>query len=361
MTDEEFMARALALAERGVGKVDPNPLVGAVLVKDGRVIGEGAHEVFGGPHAERNALAACAEDPRGATLYVTLEPCCHIGKTPPCTDAILQSGIARVVVGSGDPNPLVAGGGVKLLRAAGIEVTEGVLQTECDAKNAVFFHFIRRGTPFCILKYAMTMDGKTACATGASRWITGETARRRVHEDRNRFAAVLVGVGTVLCDDPLLSCRVPGGRNPVRVVCDTRLRTPLTSLLVQTARDAPVLLATCETDAARALPYRDAGCEVLALPERDGHVDLPALMGALGKRGLSSVVLEGGGTLAWSALAAGVVQRVQAYVAPKLFGGAAAKTPVLGAGVETPDAAFRLTPPRVTVLGDDLLLESEVL
>ena len=361
MTDEEYMARALALAERGVGKVDPNPLVGAVLVKDGRIIGEGAHERFGAPHAERNALAACKEDPRGAALYVTLEPCCHWGKTPPCTEAILQSGVARVVIGSDDPNPLVAGGGVKRLREGGVEVTRGVLQSACDAENEVFFHFIRTGRPFCLLKYAMTMDGKSACVSGKSQWITGETARRRVHADRNRYAAVLVGVGTVIADDPLLTCRIPDGRNPLRVVCDTRLRTPLTSQIVQTAADVPSLLATCETDEKRALPYRAAGCEVLTLPEKNGHVDLRALMAALGQRGVLSVVLEGGGTLAWSALEAGIVQRVQTYVAPKLFGGAGAKTPVLGAGVDAPDLAFRLSPPRVTALGDDLLLESEVL
>ena len=361
MTDEKYMALALTNAKRGVGKVNPNPLVGAVIVKDGKIIGTGWHEHFGGPHAERNALSSCTEDPGGATLYVTLEPCCHWGKTPPCTDAILAAGIRRVVIGSNDPNPLVAGGGVKALREHGIEVTQGVLKAECDELNEVFFHYIQTKTPFVILKYAMTADGKTATFTGTSRWITGETARQRVQQDRNRYAAVMVGVGTVLADDPLLTCRLPDGRNPVRVVCDTHLRTPLTSQIVQTATDVPTLLAACETDEARVLPYRSAGCEVLTLPEQNGHVDLKTLMAALGEKGIDSVLLEGGGELGWSALAAGMINRVQVYIAPKLFGGAGAKTPVMGAGVADPSEAFRLSPPRVTVLGDDLLLESEVL
>jgi len=361
MTDENYMALALALAERGVGKVDPNPLVGAVIVKDGKTVGTGWHEHFGGPHAERNALLSCAEGPRGATLYVTLEPCCHWGKTPPCTDAILAAGIQRVVIGSKDPNPLVSGGGVTLLREHGVEVTEGVLKPECDALNAVFFHYIQTKTPFVILKYAMTADGKTATITGASKWITGETARQRVQRDRNRYAAVMVGVGTVLADDPLLTCRAPDGRSPVRVVCDTHLKTPLGSQIVQTAKEVPTILATCETDAERALPYCAAGCEVLTLPEENGRVKLRALLSALGEKGLSSVLLEGGGTLNAAALEAGIVNRVQTYIAPKIFGGASAKTPVMGAGIEDPANALRLSPPRVTVLGDDLLLESEVL
>ena len=361
MTDEKYMALARSLAECGFGKVDPNPLVGAVIVKDGKTIGTGWHERFGGPHAERNALASCAEDPKGATLYVTLEPSCHWGKTPPCTDATLAAGIRRVVVGSRDPNPLVSGGGTKLLREHGIEVTEGVLKTECDALNAVFFHYIQTKTPFVILKYAMTADGKTATVTGASKWITGETARQRVQQDRNRYAAVMVGVGTVHADDPLLTCRVPDGRNPVRVVCDTHLKTPLGSQIVRTAKEVPTILATCEMDAERALPYRTAGCEVLTLPEKNGRVELRTLMAVLGERGLSSVLLEGGGTLNASALEAEIVNRVQTYIAPKIFGGTSAKTPVMGTGIEDPANALLLSPPRVTVLGGDLLLESEVL
>lgn len=361
LTDLEYMSRALSLAERGCGRVSPNPMVGAVIVKDGRIIGEGWHEQFGGPHAERRALANCTEDPRGATIYVTLEPCCHWGKTPPCTDAILEAGLSRVVIGSSDPNPLVAGKGAAILREHGVQVEEGVLREACDALNVVFFHFISTHQPYGVLKYAMTLDGKLATSTGLSRWITGEAARARVHADRNRYAAILVGVGTVLADDPLLTCRAPGGRDPVRIICDTRLRTPLTAQVVTTAKQTRTILATCCADLTRQQPYRDAGCELLVLPERNGHVDLTALMTALGAQNLDSVLIEGGADIHWSALEQGVVHRVQAYIAPKLFGGLTAKSPVGGPGVPAPDACFRLSAPTITRLGDDLLLESEVL
>lgn len=361
MSDETYMKLALKCAEKGCGWVNPNPMVGAVVVKDGRVIGTGFHQKYGGWHAERNALAACTEPPQGATLYVTLEPCCHYGKTPPCTDAILESGIRRVVVGSGDPNPLVAGKGIQILRQHGIEVTEGVLHDACAAINEVFFHFIQTGTPYVVMKYAMTMDGKIATGSGRSKWITGEAARRRVQEDRHRYSGVMAGIGTILADDPLLTCRLPAGRSPVRIVCDSRLRTPLNARVVRTAGEIPTILAACSPDESRVRLYRKAGCEVLTLPSKDGHVDLRALMAALGKEGIDSVLLEGGGTLNWSALQSGIVSRVQTYVAPKLFGGADAKSPVGGIGVERPEQAFRLAPPRVTRLGDDILLESEVL
>lgn len=360
MTDTDYMKSALALAKRGLGRASPNPMVGAVIVKNGAVIGRGWHRSYGGPHAERAALADCAVSPAGATLYVTLEPCCHHGKTPPCTDAILESGIARVVIGSADPNPLVCGKGAAILRANGVEVTEGVLRPACDRLNEVFFHYIRTKTPFVVMKYAMTMDGKIATRTGASQWITGEKARRRVHADRNRYAAIMTGVGTVLADDPLLTCRLKNGRNPIRILCDTRLQTPLSSRIVQTAGETRTILATCCADPAQHALYTQHGCKILGLPLRDGHVDLRALMRALGEREIDSVLLEGGGTLNWSALESGVVQKVQCYLAPKLFGGADAKPPVGGAGVPVPDGAFRLTRTTVTRLGPDFLLESEV-
>lgn len=360
MTDIEYMRQALALAQRGAGRVNPNPMVGAVIVKDGTVIGQGWHQKYGGLHAERNALADCLESPRGATIYVTLEPCCHYGKTPPCTEAILDSGIARVVVGSDDPNPLVAGKGIEILRSNGIEVTTHVLKEKCDRLNEVFFHFIRTKTPFVVMKYAMTLDGKIATKTGASQWITGEIARRRVHEDRNRYAGIMAGIGTVLADDPQLTCRVEGGRDPVRIICDSRLRTPLTAKVVTTATTTPTVIATNVADIGRHKPYLEAGCQVLTVPESDGHLDLRALMAQLGEGNIDSILLEGGGALNWAALNSGIVQKVQAYIAPKLFGGRA-KAPVMGAGVEIPDQAFLLSSPTVTRLGEDLLLESEVL
>ncbi|ARP50535.1 riboflavin biosynthesis protein RibD [Ruminococcaceae bacterium CPB6] len=362
MTDEAYMRLALSLAKKGSGKVDPNPMVGAVIVKDGRIIGQGFHQKYGGLHAERNALADCTELASGATLYVTLEPCCHWGKTPPCTDAVIQNGIRRVVVGSPDPNPLVGGKGVRILREHGISVTEGVLREECNQLNEPFFYFIQHHVPYGILKYAMTMDGKIATATSLSKWITGEEAREQVHRDRNRYTVILVGVGTVLADDPLLTCRLPeGGQNPVRVICDTHLRTPLTAKVVTTAGQVPTLLATCCADTQRQEPYRKAGCEILQIPKKNSHVDLAQLMQELGRRKLDSVIVEGGAELNWSALQSGIIEKVQAYIAPKLFGGAAAKSPIGGTGAASPQDAVRLSPPTITRLGDDLLLESRVL
>ena len=360
MKDADYMRLALKLAERGMGWTAPNPMVGAVIVRDGRVIAQGYHARCGELHAERSALKACTESPRGATMYVTLEPCCHHGRQPPCTDAILEAGIRRVVVGSDDPNPLVAGKGLDILRRKGVTVETGVLREECDRLNQVFFHFISTGRPYVVMKYAMTLDGKIATRTGASQWITGEAARQQVHRDRHRYTAIMAGVGTVLADDPLLNCRMEGGKNPIRVICDTHLRTPLESRIVATARDIPTILATASADVSRRSVYEAAGCRVLVLPEREGHADLTALMERLGADGIDSVLLEGGGTLNWAALRAGVVQKVQAYIAPKLFGGASAKSPVGGLGVETPDRAIRLKNSTVTQIGDDFLMESEV-
>ncbi|MBQ7534558.1 MAG: bifunctional diaminohydroxyphosphoribosylaminopyrimidine deaminase/5-amino-6-(5-phosphoribosylamino)uracil reductase RibD [Stomatobaculum sp.] len=378
MTHEDFMRRALALSLRGAGRVSPNPLVGAVIVKDGRIIGEGWHAVYGSLHAERAALEDCrsrGEDPAGADIYVTLEPCCHHGKQPPCTDALIEAGIARVLVGSGDPNPKVAGKGNRILRDHGIEVTEHLLEEECRKVNEVFFHYITTGLPLVVLKYAMTLDGKTACFTGESRWVTGEEARRHVHETRNRLSAIMTGVGTVLADDPLLTCRleqVPEtglpGRNPVRIICDSTLRTPFNSKVVTTAKETPTIIATCCRSKEKQAPYIAAGCRILecrdaspyeTLPARP-QVDLRDLMIQLGAEGIDSVLLEGGSTLAWSALESGIVQKVQAYIAPKLFGGASSKTPVGGKGFPSPGEAVKLQNMTIKQLGDDLLLEGRL-
>ena len=360
MNDKDYMRLALQLAKKGCGWTSPNPMVGAVVVKEGRIIGQGWHQQYGQAHAERNALASCTETPQGATMYVTLEPCCHYGKQPPCVDAILDAGIRRVVVGSADPNPLVAGKGIAILRAHGIDVTEHVLQEECDELNKVFFHYITTKRPFVSMKYAMTMDGKIAAYTGASRWITGEAARNHVQQQRHRFRGIMVGVGTVLADDPLLTCRMEGGRDPVRIICDTHLRTPLRSQVVTTAKQVPTILATCCGDPEKQAAYQQAGCRILFLEEQCGHVNLPQLMEQLGQEQIDSILLEGGGTLNWSALESGIVQQVQAYIAPKLFGGRDAKTPIEGAGVPLPDAAFRLKNSRLERLGEDFLIESEV-
>lgn len=360
MQDEEYMKIALELAQRGCGWVSPNPMVGAVIVKDGRIIGQGFHERYGQAHAERNALADCVEPPEGATMYVTLEPCCHYGKQPPCVEAILEAQIARVVIGSADLNPLVCGKGIRILREHGIVVTENVLREECDRLNQVFFHYIQSKTPYVVMKYAMTMDGKIAAYTGASKWITGAEARNHVQTQRHKYSAIMVGVGTILADNPSLNCHMEGGKNPVRIICDTRLRTPLSAQVVTTAGQTPTILATCCADAAKQHSYKEAGCRILTLPEKEGHVDLHALMQQLGQEQIDSILLEGGGTLNWAALESKIVHKVQAYLAPKLFGGSTAKTPVEGVGVCLPTEAIFLKNSVITRLGEDFLIESEV-
>lgn len=423
--DEAYMRRALQLAMNGSGWVNPNPLVGAVIVKDGRIIGQGWHRAYGDPHAERHALANCTEDPAGATIYVTLEPCCHTGKQPPCTDALIEAGIARVVMGAYDPNPKVAGGGIAQLEEAGIEVVQGVLVRDCEEINAAFLHYIQTGKPYAVLKYAMTLDGKIATRSGKSKWITGEVARRRVHEDRQRFAAIMVGVNTVIKDDPMLTTRLddfedfdaepeivnekryedlleaelladeaiieaeynveaaqesfarssdesidldtplPACKrqvsNPIRIVCDTKLRTPLDSNIVKTASSIPTIIATCNTSMKKQMAYREMDCDVLVVPEAAGHIDMEELMVKLGQMKIDSVIIEGGAELNWSALAFEVVSKVQCYLAPKMFGGADAPSPVAGLGVEAPQYAIQLSEPAITRLGSDLLLECEVL
>ena len=358
MSHESWMQHAINLAKKGLGGVNPNPLVGAVIVKDGRLIGEGYHATYGGPHAEPMALASCTEDPRDATIYVTLEPCCHHGKTPPCTEAILKSGITTVVIGSRDPNPKVDGGGITFLRDHGITVIENILRPACDTLNAVFFHYIQNKTPYIVMKYAMTADGKIATRTGASRWITGETARAHVHQTRNALSAILVGIGTVLTDDPILTCRLPeGGRNPVRIICDSALSIPTESKIVSTAREIPTFIAYNKAAPERVRALEDRGCQLLHLPAPDGRVDLQALMEHLHSLGIDSILAEGGGALNYSLLESSLVNRLQLYLAPKIFGGGTAKGPVGGRGVALPENAFTLGPPTVTPMGEDLLIE----
>lgn len=360
MTNEKYMRFAIALAEKGAGFVNPNPLVGAVIVKEGRMIGQGYHKKYGGLHAERDALASCTQNPGGATMYVTLEPCCHHGKTPPCTKAIQCSGIKKVVVGCLDPNPLVSGKGVKALTDAGIAVVCGVLEAECRKQNAVFFQFIREKTPYVVMKYAMTADGKIATTSGASKWITGEEAREQVHSYRNRYMGIMVGVDTVLADDPLLTCRLRGGRNPIRLICDTNLRIPVYSQIVKTAKESRTVIATACKDEQAKKPLLEAGCEIVEVPVKENHIDLQVFMKMLGEMGIDSILLEGGGTLNFSALASGIVHKVQAYIAPKIFGGANAKTPVGGMGFPDIAGCIQLKNLEIAHLGKDIFIESEV-
>lgn len=360
---EKYMKRAIELAKQGRGRVNPNPLVGAVIVKDDRILAEGYHARYGDLHAERHAFSRLTEDATGAEMYVTLEPCCHYGKQPPCTEAIIEHGISKVYVGSDDPNDLVAGKGIARLREAGIAVETHVLQEECDALNPVFFHFIRKQTPYVVMKYAMTLDGKIACETGASKWVTGEKAREHVQETRNWLTAIMVGVQTVLQDNPRLTCRLPEGRNPIRIVCDSHLRIPKDCDLVQTAKEIPLLVATLKEslDLPQADILRDKGVDFIPAASLDGRIDLQDLMGILGSRKIDSVLLEGGGTLNESALRAGIVNRVQVYLAPKLFGGSGRYTPVRGEGVPDPGQAWLAKKPVITSFGEDILLEYELI
>lgn len=362
--ERKYMERAIELAKKGMGFTSPNPMVGAVVVKNGRIIGEGYHEKCGELHAERNALASLTESAEGATLYVTLEPCCHYGKTPPCTEAIIQHKIGKVVIGSKDPNPLVAGKGAALLRQAGIAVVEDYMRQECDAINPIFFHYITAKRPYVAMKYAMTMDGKIATRTDASKWITGEVAREHVQQLRHEYRAIMVGIETVLKDDPMLNCRMEGGKDPVRIICDSHLRIPLNSKIVQTAGEVSTVVATLksEEDAlSKQKALKDAGVKVLVLPEKDGHIDLSALMDELGEQSIDSILLEGGGTLNESALKEQIVHKAYVYVAPKVFGGVDAKTPVGGIGVETPNQAYHFQLTECKKLGGDILLTYNLL
>lgn len=366
MAEEQFMKRAIELAKQGVGWTAPNPLVGAVVVKNGRVIGEGYHRKYGELHAERNALAACTEDPAGATLYVTLEPCCHYGKTPPCTEIIIEKKIAKVVIGSRDPNPKVAGKGARILREHGIEVVEDYMREACDALNPVFFHYITTKTPYVVLKFAMTLDGKIATRTGASKWITGEAARNHVHQLRGRYAGILAGIGTVLADDPMLNCRIDGAHQPLRMILDSHLRIPMGSRLVRSAKEYPLLIVCNESTrdreegTSRIQKLEEAGAKVWTLPEKNGHPDLNVLMQRLGEEKIDSVLIEGGGTVNEAALKAHIVHHVYAYIAPKIFGGEDAKTPVEGSGIRLPQECANLRLAKITVLLNDMLLEYDV-
>ncbi len=360
--DEKFMRRAIELARRGAGRTAPNPMVGAVVVRDGRIAGEGWHKRCGGLHAEREAFAALTEPAAGATLYVTLEPCCHHGKTPPCTDAIIENGISRVVVGSRDPNPLVSGGGVRILREHGIEVVEDFLREECDELNPEFFHYITTGLPYVVLKFAMTLDGKIASRTGASKWITGEEARTHVHSLRGRYSAILAGIGTVLADDPMLNCRIEGAHQPLRIIADSNLRIPLESNILKTADTYPTLIAAAVKNPEKQKAIEAAGAEVICLPTPANanckpKVDPGALIRELGRRGCSGILVEGGSEIHEAVLRTGYVSHIMAYIAPLLMGGREAKSPIEGLGFESPEAAAKLTNRRITYFGEDILLE----
>lgn len=360
MSDQEYMKMAIELAVKGGNRVSPNPLVGAVIVKDGEIIGYGYHEKYGMPHAEINALNSCTKTPEGATMYVTLEPCCHIGKTPPCTDAIIQSKIKRVVIGSKDPNPLVGGKGIEILKASGIEVTHFILEKECVEMNKIFFHYIETGRPYVVMKYAMTLDGKIATFSGKSKWITGDSARNHVHKSRSMYSAIMVGSKTVITDDPELTSRIPGGRNPKRIICDTNLSIPLDARVLKNTDRIETYIATASIDKEKIETFRALGCHVLSIPKYKNHISLDILMKELAKLGIDSILLEGGGELNSGALEAKIVNKLQIYIAPKIFGGKDAKTPVGGVGIDDPQNAISFKRKEITMLDQDILVEYEV-
>lgn len=357
--DERWMDRALGLAERGRGHVEPNPLVGAMVVRDGQLIGAGWHQRYGEAHAEVHALAAAGAAARGATLYVTLEPCCHHGKTPPCTDAVLRAGIRRVVAAMADPFPQVAGKGAVLLQAAGVMVDVGCREAAARRLNAPYLKLLRTGRPYVHAKWAMTLDGKIATASGDSKWISGTASRQRVHELRGRMDAILVGIGTALADDPLLTARPPGPRTPLRVVLDRQGRLPLQSQLVQSAGAIPLLIAVAdglESDKIHTL--RTSGAEVIAVPvvPDNGRLALEPVLDELGRRRLTNLLVEGGSEVLGSFLAAGAIDEVHVFLAPLLAGGRTAKTPIGGGGFDRIADALRLADWHCERIDKDLYL-----
>jgi len=352
--DERYMRLALDLAHKGKGYTNPNPIVGAVVVKDGKIVGQGYHHEFGGPHAEVFALEEAGERACGATIYVTLEPCSHYGKTPPCADSIIQARISRAVVACRDPNPLVNGEGIRKIRAAGIEVTEGVLEKEARRANEIFFTFVETGLPFVQLKLAESLDGKIATHTGDSKWISGDRSRTEVHRLRRRFAAILVGVNTVINDDPLLTVRHVEGPNPVRIVLDGRGRIPLDARML--SAEGRTIVATATMPENKEKNLCDRGVEIWRLPGNGGKVDLRALLSRLGKEHLDSLLIEGGGETAAAFLAAGLVNKVSFFIAPMIIGGRDGVPAVGGEGVAQVADALRLRDVNITRCGDDIMI-----
>ena len=365
---EAIMRRALELARRGQGKVEPNPAVGAVIVDlSGNIISEGWHREFGGPHAEIDAIAnAFASRPgqslQDATLFVTLEPCCHFGKTPPCSRAVIASGIRHVVVAIGDPAPHVNGGGIAELRAAGIEVETGLLEAEARLLISPFIQLMKLGRPWFHAKWAMTLDGKIASRTGHSKWITNEKSRQRVHELRGRMDGILVGIGTALADDPLLTARPVGPRTATRIVIDSKARLPINSKIVNTVHEAPVLVLTSElAPEDKCMDLRNSGVEVLMLAsDSAGHPSAIAVATELGRRRMTNVLIEGGGRLLGSFFDARLIDEVHVFIAPKLVGGAHAVTPISGHGRDSIPEVASLDATSIELHDDDVYVRGSV-
>jgi diaminohydroxyphosphoribosylaminopyrimidine deaminase/5-amino-6-(5-phosphoribosylamino)uracil reductase len=372
--DSQMMSRAVELARRGEGFVEPNPMVGCVIVKDGEVVGEGWHQQFGGPHAEVHALQAAGERAKGATIYVTLEPCCHQGKTPPCTEAIIAAGIQRVVTALRDPFPKVAGGGLKRLVAAGIDVELGLGETEVQQLNAPYLKLVMAGRPWIIAKWAMTLDGKIATRSGYTKWISGEASRQVAHQLRGRVDAIMVGRQTAQLDDPMLTARPTEGaaagspssaaspaRVATRIVLDSMAGLPSFSQLVRTAGQYPTLIAAGPEAPEKELRrLASAGCEVLPFAPPTRYERLIQLLDELGRRRMTNVLVEGGANLLGSMFDAGQIDEAHVFIAPKLFGGQKARSPIRGAGVEQVTDALQLESLQVQRLGDDVYVSGRV-
>ena len=374
--DIEYMQRAIALAKKGAGFVNPNPMVGCVVVKDNEIITEGYHEYYGGLHAERNALTHTTSDCKGATLYVTLEPCCHHGKTPPCTDIIIEKGIKKVVVGLLDPNPLVSGKGISILQNAGIEVITGVEVDKIKELNKVFLKYIKTKRPYVILKTAMTLDGKIASYTGDSKWITNDKSRQLVHKLRSEMMGIVAGIGTVKADNPMLNCRLEGQQTtdnrqqtsihqPIRIIVDTKASISLDSNIVKTANEYRTILAvgqqsTVNSQQSKINELESFNVEILQCEEKDGHVDINDLMIKLGEKGVDSLLLEGGSCLNAAFLEAGCVDEVYAFIAPKIIGGEHSKSPIGGKGIELMKDAITFNKVEIEQIENDILIKCRV-
>ncbi len=368
-SDHAYMKRALSLAARGKGKTSPNPMVGAVVVKHGRIVGEAYHRQAGQPHAEKLALQEAGPRARGGTLYVTLEPCCHSRKrTPPCVPMVIKSGLSRVCVAMRDPNPQVSGQGIKTLKRAGLDVSVGVLQEAAQQLNEGYCHWITTGRPFVILKGAMTLDGKIATHTGRSKWITSERARHDVHRVRSQVDAVMVGVGTVNADNPELSARGSKhpstqrkGRQPVRVVLDSHLRIPINANVLTWVHEQPTIVCTtAQASPKKIQTLKNQGIQVWIVPQKNGKVSLKTVLSKLGKAGMSTVLLEGGSTLNATALHEGLVNQVRLYIAPKLLGGQNAKSLIGGGSPNSIDQAWPLVNSELKKIGQDWLVVGSV-
>ncbi|WP_394239483.1 bifunctional diaminohydroxyphosphoribosylaminopyrimidine deaminase/5-amino-6-(5-phosphoribosylamino)uracil reductase RibD [Niallia oryzisoli] len=354
--DHYFMKLALDLASTAKGKTNPNPLVGAIIVKDGMIVGSGLHRKAGEPHAEVHAFHMAGDHAKGATLYVTLEPCSHFGKTPPCANLVKESGVSRVVIAMKDPNPLVAGRGIKIIEDAGIEVEVGVLEQEARRLNERFIHNMLTQMPFVISKVAMTLDGKIAAYNGHSKWVSGEASRQKVHYLRNEVDAILVGIGTVLADDPMLTTRIPeGGKNPIRIIIDSELRTPLDAKITDCTEAETWIFTQEGVDEEKEAAFLAKGVQVYSAPKGEG-LDLTFILKQLFELGITDVLVEGGGEVNSAFLREGLINKFQVYIAPKVLGGRHSLTPFTGKDVETMDDAVGLEFDSVEHIGDDLLI-----